>query len=61
MVFLNILRKRRSSAIIAVKLSRKQNGLEKLIEKTLSLEEAALALPAMDRFEHKGVFVIDSF
>lgn len=41
-----------------------QNGKlhpEKLIEKTLSLEEAALALPAMDRFEHKGVFVIDSF
>jgi alcohol dehydrogenase len=34
---------------------------EKLIEKTLSLEEAALALPAMDRFEHKGVMVIDRF
>ena len=41
-----------------------QNGNlhpEKLIEKTISLEEAALALPAMDRFEHKGVMVIDRF
>lgn len=34
---------------------------EKLIEKTISLEEAALALPAMDRFENKGVLVIDRF
>ena len=41
-----------------------QNGNlhpEKLIEKTISLEEAVLALPAMDRFEHKGVMVIDRF
>lgn len=41
-----------------------QSGIlhpEKLIEKTLSLEEAALVLPAMDRFEHKGVMVIDRF
>ena len=34
---------------------------EKLIEKTLSLEEAASALPAMDRFEHRGVMVVDRF
>ena len=34
---------------------------ERLIEKTISLEQAALALPAMDRFEHKGVMVIDRF
>ena len=34
---------------------------EKLIEKTLSLEEAARALPAMDRFEHRGVMVVDRF
>lgn len=34
---------------------------EKLIEKTISLEEAALALPAMDRFEHSGVIVVDRF
>ncbi|MDX1332811.1 MAG: zinc-dependent alcohol dehydrogenase family protein [Robiginitalea sp.] len=34
---------------------------EKLIEKTLTLEAAARALPAMDRFEHKGVLVIDRF
>jgi alcohol dehydrogenase len=41
-----------------------QNGIlhpERLIEKTLSLGEAALALPAMERYEHKGVLVIDSF
>jgi alcohol dehydrogenase len=34
---------------------------EKLIEKTISLEEATKALPNMNRFEHKGVLVIDSF
>jgi alcohol dehydrogenase len=32
---------------------------EKLIDRTISLEEAASALPEMDRFEHKGVLVID--
>ncbi len=34
---------------------------EKLIEKTITLEEATLALPNMDKFEHTGVLVIDSF
>ncbi len=34
---------------------------EKLIERTISLEEATLALPRMDLFEHTGVLVIDSF
>ena len=34
---------------------------EKLIEKTISLKEATLALPNMDKFDHKGVWVIDSF
>ena len=34
---------------------------EKLIEKTISLKESTLALPNMDRFDHKGVWVIDSF
>jgi len=41
-----------------------QNGNlhpEKLIEKTLTLEEATLALPLMDSFAHKGVMVINSF
>lgn len=41
-----------------------KNGLlqpEKLIEKTISLEEACSALPNMDLFENKGVLVIDSF
>ena len=33
----------------------------KLIEKTITLEEARLALPKMDRFENKGIVVIDSF
>jgi alcohol dehydrogenase len=32
---------------------------EKLIHKTISLEEAATALPEMDRFRHHGVLVID--
>ena len=31
----------------------------RLIQKRISLEEAALALPAMDKFEHRGVMVID--
>lgn len=34
---------------------------EKLIEKTITLEEACTALPGMDLFENKGVLVIDSF
>jgi len=33
----------------------------KLIEKTISLEEARTALPKMNNFEHKGVVVINSF
>jgi len=41
-----------------------QNGNlhpENPIEKTLTLEEATLALPLMDSFAHKGVMVINSF
>ncbi len=34
---------------------------EKLIEKTISLQEATMALPNMHRFEQKGIWVIDSF
>ena len=34
---------------------------QKLIERTISLEEAATALPAMGNFESKGVTVIDRF
>ncbi len=34
---------------------------EKLIERTISLEEATLLLPNMNKFEHKGVLVINSF
>lgn len=34
---------------------------EKLIERTISLQEATLALPNMDTFENKGVLVINSF
>jgi alcohol dehydrogenase len=34
---------------------------EKLIEKTISLREATLALPNMNTFENKGVLVINSF
>jgi alcohol dehydrogenase len=34
---------------------------EKLIEKTISLEESITALTNMDKFESKGVWVIDSF
>lgn len=33
----------------------------KLIEKTISLEEAARVLPNMNTFEHKGILVIDNF
>jgi alcohol dehydrogenase len=33
----------------------------RLIQKRISLEEGALALPDMDRFEHSGVSVIDTF
>lgn len=33
----------------------------KLIERTITLEEAAPALPAMDRFEQRGVLVINQF
>ena len=32
-----------------------------LIQKRITLEEAASALPAMDRFEHSGVIVVDRF
>jgi len=34
---------------------------EKLLERTISLKEATLALPNMNKFEHKGVLVINSF
>ena len=34
---------------------------EKLIEKTISLEEATIALPNMNKFENKGILVINSF
>ena len=34
---------------------------EKLIGRTITLEESLTALPAMDRFEHQGVTVIDRF
>ena len=33
----------------------------KLLEKTISLEEAKDFLPNMNAFDHKGVVVIDSF
>jgi len=33
----------------------------RLIEKTISLEEAAVCLPNMDAFAHKGVLVINTF
>jgi alcohol dehydrogenase len=33
----------------------------RLIQKRITLEEAASALPAMDRFEHRGVMVVDRF
>ncbi|WP_445384059.1 zinc-dependent alcohol dehydrogenase family protein [Robiginitalea sp. IMCC44478] len=41
-----------------------QNGIlqpQKLIQKRIHLEEAATALPLMDRFDHPGVQIIDSF
>ena len=34
---------------------------QKLIEKTINLEEAKVALPNMDRFENSGIVVINSF
>ena len=34
---------------------------EKLIGKTISLEESIIALPDMDKFENTGVLVINSF
>jgi len=34
---------------------------QKLIKKTISLQDAATALPNMNDFQHKGVLVIDSF
>jgi alcohol dehydrogenase len=34
---------------------------ERLIEKTITLEEATLALPSMDTFQNKGVLVVNSF
>nr|WP_299486049.1 zinc-dependent alcohol dehydrogenase family protein [uncultured Allomuricauda sp.] len=33
----------------------------KLIDRTISLEEVSVALPQMDKFENKGVTVIDTF
>ena len=34
---------------------------EKLIEKTITLDEATIALPNMNKFKNKGVLVINSF
>lgn len=34
---------------------------EKLIEKTITLEEAIVALPNMNKFQNKGVLIINSF
>jgi alcohol dehydrogenase len=34
---------------------------EKLIDKTISLKESTDALPNMGKFDHKGVWIIDSF
>jgi alcohol dehydrogenase len=34
---------------------------EKLIERTISLAEAAVTLPKMNEFTHRGVLVVDSF
>ena len=34
---------------------------EKLVGRTISLEESLTALTAMDNFEHQGVTVIDRF
>lgn len=34
---------------------------DKLIERTITLQEATIALPKMNNFENKGILVIDSF
>ncbi|MEQ9007123.1 MAG: zinc-binding dehydrogenase, partial [Ekhidna sp.] len=34
---------------------------QRLIEKTMSLEDAISALPSMNKFEHSGALVINSF
>ena len=34
---------------------------ERLVERTISLEEATMALPRMNQFENKGVLVINAF
>jgi len=34
---------------------------QKLVERTISLEDAIIELPSMDKFNHKGVLVIDDF
>ena len=34
---------------------------QKLIEKTITLEESTIALPEMNQFKNKGVLVINSF
>lgn len=34
---------------------------ERLIEKTITLKEASIALPNMNKFENKGILVINSF
>jgi len=34
---------------------------EKLVERTISLDESIIALPNMDKFENKGVLVINTF
>ena len=34
---------------------------EKLINRTISLQEATTLLPQMNNFQHRGVTVIDSF
>ena len=34
---------------------------DKLVEKTINLEEAKIALPKMDNFENTGVLIINSF
>jgi alcohol dehydrogenase len=36
-------------------------NLRKLIERTITLEESTTALPHMDRFENRGVLVLNSF
>jgi len=34
---------------------------EKLVKNTITLEESTVALPNMDKFDNKGIWVIDSF